>query len=435
MTENKWNNLDILLMEDNTFPEWFLHQQAIARQNWESLELPKIERARFHRWPLFETEYVNEALIEKPLTYSLESVLSSSETSENQIVHAGNLTLMQSLESKWTEQGVIVMDLFEAMTQVPDLIQPYFNTVIDTMDDKITAYNMAFLNGGIFIYVPRNVEVTVPIEALLISDNRGKQAFNKRILIVVEDNSTLEYLERYQSFGEYQNSATIIVEVIAKRGAKIKYMAIDSSKGNTTYIKRYARTEDDAQINWAIGELNDGNTILDLDTYLNGRGSESQVAIVGVSSGKQQQIIDSKVVNRGHHSIGNIFQHGVILDRATLTFNGIGLIENGAKHADAQQESRVLMLSDKARGDANPILLIEEFEVTAGHAASVGQVDEQQLYYLMSRGLTKEVAEYLVIRGFLGPVILSMPSQQVQKELLDVIDYKLQSIQATEMGD
>ena len=108
--------------------------------------------------------------------------------------------------------------------------------------------------------------------------------------------------------------------------------------------------------------------------------------------------------------------------------NGIGLIEKNAKHADAQQESRVMMLSDEARGDANPILLIEEFEVTAGHAASAGQLDEQQLYYLMSRGLPRQEAEYLVVRGFLGSVIQEMPSQLVRDQMVAIIDRKLASL-------
>jgi len=108
-----------------------------------------------------------------------------------------------------------------------------------------------------------------------------------------------------------------------------------------------------------------------------------------------------------------------------LTFNGIGHILKGAKGADAQQESRVLMLSDQARGDANPILLIDEHEVTAGHAASVGRVDPEEMYYLMSRGLRKEDAERLVIRGFLGSVLTAIPVKAVQQELVEVIEGKL----------
>lgn len=144
--------------------------------------------------------------------------------------------------------------------------------------------------------------------------------------------------------------------------------------------------------------------------------------VVALSRGKQTQGIDSRVTNYGCNSIGNILQHGVILEKGTLTFNGIGHIIKGAKGADAQQESRVLMLSDQARSDANPILLIDENDVTAGHAASIGQVDPEDMYYLMSRGLDKATAERLVVRGFLGSVIVEIPVKEVRAEMIENID-------------
>ena len=112
-------------------------------------------------------------------------------------------------------------------------------------------------------------------------------------------------------------------------------------------------------------------------------------------------------------------------DSATSIFNGIGKIEHGATKSNAVQESRVLMLSEKARGDANPILLIDEDDVTAGHAASVGRVDPLQLYYLMSRGIPKQEAERLVIHGFLAPVVNQLPIEGVKKQLTEVIERKV----------
>lgn len=414
-------------------PQWFLDRRQKSLDRWEDLDLPQIERARFHRWPLFNQVIGDEKSLMAPLTFSPQAALEASSYAAS-IAQAGNQTVYESMSEEGLASGLICMDLFEAMTEYGQIIEEHFGQVISDYADKLVAYNLAHLNGGLFIYVPKNAEVKLPLESLLMVDARYPQAFNKRVLIICEENSQLDYLERLQSTGDQEVSATIIVEAVLKAGAKLKYMAIDHLGSNVhAYIKRYSKTDKDARIDWAVGALNQGNTVFDLDTYLEGKGSEAQVAIVGISTGKQTQVIDSKVVNRGHHTIGNIFQHGVILDKSVLTFNGIGLIENGAKHADAQQESRVLMLSDKARGDANPILLIEEFEVTAGHAASVGQIDAQQLHYLMSRGLSKETAEYLVIRGFLGPVILSMPSQQVREELLQVIDQALVSIKTQDL--
>jgi Fe-S cluster assembly protein SufD len=181
----------------------------------------------------------------------------------------------------------------------------------------------------------------------------------------------------------------------------------------------------DASVDWALGIMNDGDVIADFDSDLAGVGSHSEVKVVAISSGRQVQGIDTRVTNMAPHSVGNILQHGVIRERGTLTFNGIGHILKGAKGADAQQESRVLMLSDKARGDANPILLIDEFEVTAGHAASAGRLDPEELYYLMSRGIPQKEAERLVTRGFLGSVITAIPVKAVQDEFVEVIDRKL----------
>ena len=113
-------------------------------------------------------------------------------------------------------------------------------------------------------------------------------------------------------------------------------------------------------------------------------------------------------------------------ESSTAIFNGIGKIEHGASKSNAEQESRVLMLSEKARGDANPILLIDEDDVTAGHAASVGRVDPVQLYYLMSRGITQKEAERLVIHGFLAPVVAELPIEGVKKQLVEVIERKVQ---------
>ncbi len=232
-------------------------------------------------------------------------------------------------------------------------------------------------------------------------------------------------MERLETYGEGSVPATanITVEVIAQAGAQIKFAAIDRLGENVTaYISRRGKLDNDAMIDWAIGVMNEGNVVADFDSDLYGKGSHADMKVVALSSGKQVQGIDTRVTNYGCNSIGNILQHGVILEKGTLTFNGIGHIIKGAKGADAQQESRVLMLSDQARSDANPILLIDENDVTAGHAASIGQVDPEDMYYLMSRGLDKAMAERLVVRGFLGSVIVEIPVREVRDEMIENID-------------
>lgn len=267
-----------------------------------------------------------------------------------------------------------------------------------------------------------------PLEAIFYHNGNSQAHFFKHILIVADEHSEFSYLERFQTKGDQAKklSGNIVVEVIAKAGAKVKFSAIDQLGVNiTTYMNRRGYVLRDAMVDWAIGVMNDGDVVADFDSDLVGEGAHSEVKAVAISAGRQTQGIDTRVTNKAPHSIGHILQHGVIRERGVLTFNGIGHILKGAKGADAQQESRVLMLSDQARGDANPILLIDEHEVTAGHAASVGRVDPEEMYYLMSRGLRKAEAERLVIRGFLGSVLTAIPVKEVQQELVAVIEGKL----------
>jgi Fe-S cluster assembly protein SufD len=407
----------------NEEPSWMTDLRVAALEKAENLALPKIDRVKFHRWPLFNVnteEYTPQAL----------NVPNFDAMKDNPvIVQQGSVTAFEQLSAKLADQGVIFTDIFTALQEHGDLVKEYYMTKAVAMDeDKLTAFHAAFMNSGVFLYVPKNVVIEEPIESIFIQDSDSEQPFFKHILIIADEHSECSYLERFQTIGERKAkvSANIVVEVIAKAGAKVKYSAVDQLGENlTTYMNRRGHIMRDASVDWALGVMNDGDVVADFDSDLVGEGSHSEVKVVAISAGKQTQGIDTRVTNKASHSVGHILQHGVIRERGTLTFNGIGHILKGANGADAQQESRVLMLSDKARGDANPILLIDENEVTAGHAASVGRVDPEEMYYLMSRGLRKEDAERLVIRGFLGSVITAIPVKEVQKEFVDVIEGKL----------
>lgn len=429
MKEKKWlEQLDAVtnFSLSKGEPEWMtkFRQEALAKAD--ELPLPHIDRVKFHRWPLFDIEDMADQYSEAG------NVAAFDEMKDNPVlVQQGTWTTFEQLSTELAEKGIIFTDLFIALQEHPDLVKEYYMQKAVKMDeDQLTALHAAFMNTGLFLYVPKNVVIDEPIEALFFQAGDIAQHYFKHVLIVADEHSEFSYLERFQTTGEELKkvSGNIVVEVIAKAGAKVKYSAVDQlGESITSYMNRRGYIMRDATVDWAIGVMNDGNVIADFDSDLVGEGAHSEVKIVAISSGKQTQGIDTRVTNKAPHTIGHILQHGVIRERGALTFNGIGHILKGAKGADAQQESRVLMLSDKARGDANPILLIDENEVTAGHAASVGRVDPEEMYYLMSRGLHKEEAERLVIRGFLGSVLTAIPVEAVRKELVEVIEGKLKA--------
>ena len=344
------------------------------------------------------------------------------------MVQFGTHTVFEQVPQALADQGVLFTDFHSALEEIPQLVEDYFMSSVKYDDDKLAAYHTAYFNSGAVLYIPDNVEIEEAIEGIFYQDSDSNVPFNKHILIIAGKNSKFSYLERLESKGSGSEKATanVTVEVIARSGAQVKFAAIDRLGENVTaYISRRGKLGQNASIDWAIGVMNEGNVVADFDSDLVGNGSHADLKVVALSSGRQVQGIDTRVTNFGCNSIGNILQHGVILEKGTLTFNGIGHIIKGAKGADAQQESRVLMLSDQARSDANPILLIEENDVTAGHAASIGQVDPEDMYYLMSRGLDKHTAERLVVRGFLGSVIVEIPVKEVRDEMIATIEEKL----------
>ena len=399
-------------------PNWLFQLRQQAFDKIDQLELPRIERVKFHRWNLGDGR-ISES---EPLT----SVPDFTALDDNlKLVQVGTQTVLEQLPADLAEQGVVFTDFHTALEEIPELVEKHFMSAVKYDEDKLAAYHTAYFNSGAVLYVPDNVEIDQPIEGIFYQDSESDVPFKKHILIIAGKHSKVNYLERLETYGEgsVPVTANITVEVIAQAGAQIKFSAIDRLGENVTaYISRRGKLDNDAMIDWAIGVMNEGNVVADFDSDLYGKGSHADMKVVALSSGKQVQGIDTRVTNYGCNSIGNILQHGVILEKGTLTFNGIGHIIKGAKGADAQQESRVLMLSDQARSDANPILLIDENDVTAGHAASIGQVDPEDMYYLMSRGLDKATAERLVVRGFLGSVIVEIPVKEVRDEMIENID-------------
>ncbi|WP_373470619.1 Fe-S cluster assembly protein SufD [Carnobacterium alterfunditum] len=404
-------------------PSWMTEFREAALIKINSSDLPSFERVKYERWPLLQ---VPDFFSDEEGILLAEDFLTGDDDAPR-VIQVGNQTVFEQLPMKYIEQGVIFTDIFTALQEHSTLLKKiYMKLAVEYDEDKLTAFHAAFMNSGLFLYVPKNVVIDEPLEALFVQNSNVKNSWIKHVLIFADTNSEFTYVEKYETIGTEENAANIIVEVIANPGAKVKFSAVDQiGATTTTYINRRGHTLKDATIEWAIGVMNTGNVIADFDTDLIGEGSHSEVKVVAISMGKQIQGIDTRVTNYGRNTIGHILQHGVILDKATLTFNGIGHIIKGAKGADAQQESRILMLSEHARGDANPILLIDENDVTAGHAASVGRVDPEELYYLMSRGIPKQEAERLVIRGFLGSVIAAIPLKVVRQGLVDTIERKL----------
>jgi Fe-S cluster assembly protein SufD len=412
-------------------PAWMEELRLTAFELSGSLPMPRPDKTKIDKWNFtqFDSTIVNSEAFSSlaELPEEVKALIGDESTAKNLYIQRNHTPAYISLTEELKGQGVIFTDIFTAIREHSELVQKYlFNDAIKTDEHRLIALHAALMNGGAFLYIPKNVEIKEPIHSIYLHDSVAANLVN-HVLVVADDNSAVTYVENYFSTLETADSVfNIVTEVIANAGAKVQYGAVDTlAKGVTTYVNRRGSAGRDARIEWALGLMNEGNTISENTTNLVGDGAYGDTKTVVVGRGEQIQNFTTKVVHYGKNSEGYILKHGVMKDSASSIFNGIGHILHGASKSNAEQESRVLMLSEKARGDANPILLIDEDDVTAGHAASVGRVDPVQLYYLMSRGIPKKEAERLVIHGFLAPVVNQLPIEGVKKQLTAVIERKV----------
>ncbi|UZD73480.1 MULTISPECIES: Fe-S cluster assembly protein SufD [Bacillus] len=418
--------------EKHQEPAWLKNLRLQALEKAEDLPLPKPDKTKITNWNF--TKFNKHTVENAPLA-SLEDLADEAKALidiENEdktlYVQRDQTPAFLSLSKELKDKGVIFTDILTAAREHSDLVEKYFmKDGVKVDEHKLTALHAALMNGGAFLYVPKNVQVETPVQAVYVHESNDTALFN-HVLIVAEDHSSVTYVENYISTVNPKEAVfNIISEVITGDNASVTYGAVDNlSAGVTTYVnRRGAARGRDSKIEWALGLMNDGDTISENTTNLYGDGTYGDTKTVVVGRGEQTENFTTQIIHFGKASEGYILKHGVMKDAASSIFNGIGKIEHGASKANAEQESRVLMLSEKARGDANPILLIDEDDVTAGHAASVGRVDPIQLYYLMSRGIPKEEAERLVIYGFLAPVVKELPIEGVKKQLVSVIERKV----------
>lgn len=411
-------------------PSWLLDLRLQALAKAEDLALPKPDKTNISKWNFTAFDkHASQASTISSVEELPEVVkaLIDTEAVKNLYVQRDQTAAYSTLTEELKSRGVIFTDIQTAAKEHSDLVEKYFmKDGVKVDEHRLTALNAALLNGGVFVYVPKNVEVQEPLQAVFVREDEEAALFN-HVIVVAEDNSSVTYVENYIATAEESNGVVnIVTEVFANSNAKVTFGAVDYlAKGTTTYVNRRGVAGKDGRIEWALGLMSEGNTVSENTTYLMGDGSYGDTKTVTVGRGEQSQNLTTSIVHFGKHSEGYILKHGVMKESASSIFNGIGKIEHGASKSNAEQESRVLMLSEKARGDANPILLIDEDDVTAGHAASVGRVDPIQLYYLMSRGIPQTEAERLVIHGFLAPVVNELPIETVKKQLTDLIERKV----------
>ena len=400
-------------------PTWFLNTRKLALYKSYTLPFPKLESMELERWNLFNVDFSTLRLENEGNVDIAEYGINSDDFA---VVQKNNTIVHINIPEKYADK-VVVKDIFTALKD--DHIKDSFMSVVDYAESKVTAVHYTLLNAGLFIDVKDNAVIEEPLQYIVISDK--EQSLFNHVTIQVGNNAKFNFIENYvNNKKEDKAPFSLVSEVVAHEGAQVNYSSITNQPGEKRgTILRRGLTYRDSLINWNVAAMDEADVYHDNTTNILGDGSEANLKIVTLGVKEQKTYFNSEVVNQGLNSKGDILQHGVLLDRSHIVFNGVGFIVKGATGSNAYQSSRMLTLSSEAKADANPMLLIDENDVMAGHGASLGRIDEEQLYYLQSRGLTRKESSRLLVHGFLSPVISELTVDKIKELVTVLIDEKI----------
>ena len=400
-------------------PTWFLNTRKLALYKSYMLPFPKLESMELERWNLFNVDFSTLRLENEGNVNIAEYGINSDDFA---VVQKNNTIVHVNIPEKYADK-VVIKDIFTAMND--DHVKDSFMSVVDYAESKVTAVHYTLLNAGLFIDVKDNAVIEEPLQYIVISDK--EQSLFNHVTIQVGNNAKFNFIENYvNNQKEDEAPFSLVSEVVAHEGAQINYSSITNQPGEKRgTILRRGLTYRDSLINWNVAAMDEADVYHDNTTNILGDGSEANLKIVTLGVKEQKTYFNSEVVNQGLSSKGDILQHGVLLDRSHIVFNGVGFIVKGATGSNAYQSSRMLTLSSEAKADANPMLLIDENDVMAGHGASLGRIDEEQLYYLQSRGLTRKESSRLLVHGFLSPVISELTVDKIKELVTVLIDEKI----------
>lgn len=409
------------LSQSQAEPKWAQDKRLEAFAAIDELRLPQLEKTNVDRWNFSEF-----SLVPSDVTYEQADQLPAEISrlflgeQSNVLVQKNDKAVFQASQS--LPDGVVFTSLTEAFSQQETLLKKYLYQ--QAPEHRVAAIHRAFMQGGVFLYVPRNVTVELPLQTIFWLEGKEAAIF-PHIVVVAEENSQVELVANFVDTDQQAALSNSVIEAFVGQGAKVQIATVSQySKSVVDVMERVATVGRDANLEWIVADFSDGRVISKSTTELVENGGHVDVKSVAFGAGEMRANITAEIRHVGTHTTSDIQARSVMKDQATSVLNSITKIEKGAVKADGQQTGKVLMLDPQARGDANPILLIDENDVSAGHAASVGRIDPLTLFYMMSRGVSKAEASKLIIRGFLDTVVADIPSAALRASIHETIEGK-----------
>jgi Fe-S cluster assembly protein SufB len=308
--------------------------------------------------------------------------------------------------------GVLFTDMDSALRDYPDLVKEYFGTLIPPNDNKFAALNSAVWSGGSFIYVPPGVHVDIPLQAYFRINAENMGQF-ERTLIIADEGSYVHYVEGCSAPIYTTDSLhSAVVEIVAKKGARVRYTTIQNWSTNVyNLVTKRAAAYEDAVMEWIDGNIGSKVTMKYPSIYLLGKGARGEVLSVAYAGKGMHTDAGGKAIHAAPHTTSVLTSKSVSKDGGRTGYRGLVRIEPGAHHAKSNVRCDALILDEESRSDTYPYVEVEEETAQLGHEASVSRIGEDQLFYLMSRGLSEAEASAMIVNGFIEPITRELPME------------------------
>lgn len=317
-----------------------------------------------------------------------------------------------SIQEHLEKQGVIFLSIEEGLRQHPDLFREYFGTVIPIEDNKFSALNSAVWSGGSFVYVPKGVKVDLPLQAYFRLNVANIGQF-ERSLIIADEGAQVHYVEgctapTYTSDSFHSG----VIEIVVKKNARVRYSTIQNWSTNVyNLVTQRAKVDAGGTMEWVDCNLGSKVTMKYPSCYLMGEGAHGEILSVAFASNGQHQDAGGKIIHLAPNTSSKIISKSISRGTGRSSYRGLLKVYKGAYNSRSNVVCDALLLNPQSRSDTYPYIEIDEEDVSIGHEASVSKVGEEQLFYLMSRGLSEEEATTMVVSGFIEPLVKELPME------------------------
>jgi len=320
--------------------------------------------------------------------------------------------IYKRLKDKWAKKGVVFLDTGSGLKDHPEIFKKYFASVIPAHDNKFAALNSAVWSGGSFVYVPAGVHVDLPLQAYFRIESSQMGQF-ERTLIIAEPGSSIHYVEGCSAPVSRNNSLhSAVVELVALPGAYIRYTTIQNWSSNVyNLVTKRAIAHERAAVDWVDGNFGSKVTMKYPCIILKGEQSRGQIISIAIAGKDQQQDAGGKIIHLASNTTSNIVSKSISKNGGRTTYRGLLKVIAGLKNIVSRVQCDALLMDGLSRTDTYPTIDIKSDQVDIGHEASVSKINDEQLFYLMARGLSCEQAQAMIVNGFIDCFVKELPME------------------------